>query len=247
MMIKYLAAAAIMAVGIASPAYAQREAEGFAMFGDPRVDSPAISFDLSEDVTAPADIARFSISVSTDDDNPEAALRANSQKTAAVISALKAQGVTDGEFKPSRVSVSQRRGSRSTSIKGYTATNIIHVETASVERAPVMMAAAVAAGATETGSIDYDIKDNGPLLSPARERLYKKAEAQARDYARVAGYGRVRPVAVSERIEGRAYAINLSAYDMPAIDAAVEEAAPPAPSTDVTSTIRISFAFRMDK
>lgn len=251
MTIAHRTIAALLLAALAVPAQAQDDATGFAMFGDPRVDAPVTSFQLREVVTAPADIARFTVEVASDDsDSPEAALRANSAKANAVVAALKAQGLTEGDFKPGRVIVSERRGGRSSSVRGYTASNRISVETADVARVSLMLAAAVAAGATASDGPNFDRKDMNPMLVPARERLFRQAEAQAKDYARAAGYARVRPIAISERV-GNDYesygSLGIMESAAAVTEADLAEIAPPTPSTDVSRSLQVSISFRLER
>lgn len=222
-----------------------------ALFGDPRVDAPVVSFQLRDDVTAPADIARFTVAVVSDADSAEAALRANSAATETVIAALREQGLTDAEFRSSRVSVDQRRGGRSSNVRGYTASNRISVETRSVDRASVMIAAAVAAGATNVDGPSFDREDMAALLSPLRATLFSRAQAQASDYARAAGYARVRPISMSERVTAQeryeSYGIVAESASAAMDGVDIEEMAPPTPSTDVTRTLALSISFRMER
>lgn len=247
--IRPLALAVLAALAV--PVHAQQDDGAlFSVFGDPRVDAPVVSVRLSEDVTAPADIARFSVTVSTDENNPEAALRANSMAAAAVIAALKAQGLTDADFKPGAVSVTQRRGGRNSSVRGYTASNRINVETADVGRVSLMIAEAIAKGATDADGPHFDRKDMEPLISPLREHLFRKAETQAKDYARAGGYTRVRPVAISERLDSHsavpAYFAVMEIAESSSGSAA-EAMAPPVPSTDVVNTLNLSITFRLER
>lgn len=245
----WLLTASAMLAALAAPAQAQENGAAlFSAFADPRIDAPLVDLRVSEEVTAPADIARFTVMVATDDDSSEAALRANSAKTTAVLAALRAQGLTDADFKPGQLSIDQRRGGRNSSVRGYTARNRISVETGDVGRVALMIAAAVAAGSTHADGPYYDKKDMEPLLAPARERLFRQAERQAKNYARAGGYTRVRPVALSERIDGGQHVAAMAAFGVMSIgDAGVEEMAPPTPSTDVTRSIVLSISFRIER
>ncbi|WP_144037793.1 SIMPL domain-containing protein, partial [Sphingopyxis sp. KK2] len=133
---------------------------------------------------------------------------------------------------------------------GYTASNRISVETADVARVSLMLAAAVAAGATASDGPNFDRKDMNPMLVPARERLFRQAEAQAKDYARAAGYARVRPIAISERV-GNDYesygSLGLMESAAVATEADLAEMAPPTPSTDVSRSLQLSISFRLER
>lgn len=240
---------------VAAPASAQQgEAAFLSIFGDPRVDAPVVSMVVSDEVTAPSDLATFAVEVRSDAETAEEALRETAATGERVIAALRAQGVGDGEFMPSGVSVVQRRGGRANAVRGHTANFYIRVETRNATRANLMMAAAVQAGSQQADGPVYTIRDNAPLLAPLRAQAYARAFAQAQDYARAAGYTRVRPISLQETSGGTSddlirYRYAEMAAEAAAVDAAagVEEMTAPTPSTDVTIRLRLSISFRLER
>ncbi|MEQ1688240.1 MAG: SIMPL domain-containing protein [Sphingopyxis sp.] len=222
--------------------------------GDPQLDAPVVSFTLSEEIVAEADHASFSASISSDDDDADAAMRANGTASAAVIAALRTQGVAEADIHSRGVTLGQRRNYRTGAIRGYTASNRIEVETRDIGRVGLFIGALVAAGGTSLDGPRFERDDMNSVVNPGRERLYQQGLAVANAYARTAGYARVRPVAISETVSDRsnydaAFEAMAPAMDAAATaaDAAAEELAPPIASTDVRRTLRVELIFRLER
>jgi uncharacterized protein YggE len=169
----------ILALILAGPAIAAEPPRTLTMTG-------------SGQVKAAPDEAKFSTGVVAQAGTAREALAANSRAMAAVIQALKRQGVSDKAIQTANLALNpQYQGCKPDAacqpkITGYEVSNTLSVTT-EFAKAGVVLDALVASGANQIGGISFAIHDPKPLLATARAEAVKDAIDKATTYAKAAG------------------------------------------------------------
>jgi len=146
-------------------------------------------------VRAAPDTAVISGGITTRARHAGDALHANSQAMAAIVTALKALGITDSEittssfnFQPQYDADSKGNVYPEMRIVAYTVTNMVSVTlTAKLERAGVVLDALIENGANQSTSIGFQIRDREALEMRAREEAGKNALQRAQIYTKAIG------------------------------------------------------------
>ena len=191
---RYLLAAAAL---VATPAMAANV--------DIAVQGPVVEITASETVQSAPDQATVGAGVTTRARTAVQALRDNGTKMDAVISKLRALGVAREDIQTSGVNLQaafQYNNNNTPPIfQGYDVTNQVSVTVKDVDKVGSMFDALVGAGANNLSGPFFSRKDDKAPRAQARESAFKIAEAQARDYARMAGFGGVRLLSVEENVQ----------------------------------------------
>ena len=136
--------------------------------------------------TTVPDRASFEFGVTTRAATAEAALSRNSAAAAAVIAALKADGVAAADLQTAGVSLSPQTSQDGTSIVGYEASNSVSA-TISLAKAGALVDDAAAAGADTVSGPALDTSDQAALYRDALKRAVADAGAKARVIADATG------------------------------------------------------------
>ena len=191
--------------------------------------------------------------VETQEKTASAALKSNSELMNAVVDSIKGVGITEDELSTSRLNImpiyeyyTKAEGKRTQELVGYRVSNILMVETKSLDKAADIIDGAVAAGVNRVESVYFtlspqrllDIKDN--LLEEAILNAKAKAEnALAPLNHKIIG---VKAVSLSEfgippPVQFRA------SFDMAMAESAVMRAPTPVFSSDqdVTTSAHVIF------
>ncbi|HEY7294313.1 MAG TPA: SIMPL domain-containing protein [Dehalococcoidia bacterium] len=158
----------------------------------PSAPPPSITVSGQATASQPPDTATIFGSVISDAETPAAATDANSRTLTAVISALKALGVTDADIQTSGFSVSPQysytqpepgQPTPPPQIVGYEAVNGLSVQTKNLQGIGDLFAAMAGAGATNLNGPQYSIADPEQLriqaISAATQDALQKARAAA--------------------------------------------------------------------
>jgi|GEM_PF-1794774 len=157
---------------------------------------PSITVSGQATASQPPDTATIFGSVVSDADTPAAATDANSRALAAVIAALKAQGVTDADIQTSgfnvapQYSFTQPEPGQPTpppQIVGYEAVNGLAVQTKNLHGIGDLFAAMAGAGATNLNGPQYSIADPEQLRIQAIQGATQDALQKARAAASALG------------------------------------------------------------
>jgi uncharacterized protein YggE len=188
-------------------------------------------------IAATPDRATFSFGVLTRARTAAEALAANNAEARKVIAALVAAGIDRKDLRTETVSLSPRTSDDGETILGYTAENSVSAVLRNLDRAGVVIDAAVKAGANQV---------NGPSLEASeRDRVYrdalKAAVADARAKAQVLA-------AASGRTLGRVETVIESSYSTPVVMSKAADAAPSTPiepgTQDIQATVTVTFALQ---
>ena len=186
----------LAATAIAAPAAAaevQIQAQG-----------PVVELTVNESVEAAPDIATVSAGVTTQARTAVEAMRANAQSMTSVIDRIKALGVAERDIQTSGIRLGAmydyNQQTQRQVFRGYQASNRVSVKLRDIQRTGEVLDALVAAGATDLGGPDWSIDDDTAARGQARTAAVRRAQAQALEYARLAGYSGVRLLEINETL-----------------------------------------------
>ena len=165
---------------------------------------PVVELTVTESVKAKPDIATIGTGVTNIAPTAVEAMRQNAQQMTAVIDRIKSLGIADDDIQTAGINLMATydydQQSQRPVFRGYQASNRVTVTLRKVEDAGKVLDALVAAGATDINGPDFSLEDNKGALAQARGAAMETATAQARDYARMAGYSGVRLLEINETV-----------------------------------------------
>ena len=170
---------------------------------DIAVQGPVVEITASETVQSEPDQATVGAGVTTRARSAVQAMRDNATRMDAVIARLKALGIAREDIQTSGVNLNaafQYNNNMPPIFQGYDVTNQVSVTLLDIAKIGATLDALVAAGANNINGPFFSRKNDKPQRAQAREAAFKAAEVQARDYARMAGFGGVRLLAVEETL-----------------------------------------------
>jgi uncharacterized protein YggE len=163
---------------------------------------PVVELTINENVEAEPDLATVSAGVTTQARTAVEAMRTNAQSMTAVVNRIKQLGVAERDIQTSGINLGAMydydQPNQRQVFRGYQASNRVSVKLRDIQRTGEVLDALVAAGATDLGGPDWSIDDDTAARSQARRAAMTKAQAQALDYARMAGYANVRLLEINE-------------------------------------------------
>ena len=160
-------------------------------------------------VEAAPDFASVTLGVTTAAKDAGAALDANSKAVAALIAALKGDGVAAADIQTSSLSVSPNFASRkpgstdAPEIVGYTVANMVTVTARDLSRLGGLIDKAVGQGANAMYGVAFGQSAPGALLDKARPQALADARRKAEIYAAAAGAKLGRLMNLSEQVGGQ--------------------------------------------
>ncbi|HEV2363999.1 MAG TPA: SIMPL domain-containing protein [Caulobacteraceae bacterium] len=163
--------------------------------------APQLELSAHGEVRQPPDMATVSIGVNARAASAAAAMDQDRRAMARVIDALKAAGITDKNLATSGLSLSPQyvyAQDAAPRLTGYAAANELTARVQDLARLGAVVDRAVAAGATEIGSVSLAIADPLTAQNEARERAIKALEDKAALYARLTGFSGARLLRLSE-------------------------------------------------
>ncbi|GAB7105939.1 SIMPL domain-containing protein [Streptomyces phaeofaciens JCM 4814] len=152
--------------------------------------------------TAHPDLAVVAAAVEASGPTSQAALDAQNKAAAALLSAVRAQGVAERDVRTDHLSLHPvyDEAGGSSRLKGYQAAQAFSVKVREVERTgAVLQAVTDATGAAgRISSVVFEVSDPVPLQARAREAAHDDARARAEQFARLSGQELGRLVSLSE-------------------------------------------------
>ena len=177
-----------------------------AMAADVQVTSqgPLVELAVTETVKAKPDTVEVSAGVTSEAPTAVAAMQANATAMDAVIARLKSLGVRADDIQTTGINLGAQydyeQGRGRPIFRAYQASNRVSVKLRDIKRTGPVLDALVAAGATDIGGPNFSIDDDTAPRAQARKAAFEKAQAQATEYARWAGYSGVRLLSISEAV-----------------------------------------------
>ncbi|CAM5554672.1 SIMPL domain-containing protein [Streptomyces aurantiogriseus] len=152
------------------------------------------------------DLAIVGAGVETVAQTPRAALNAQTTAADALLRAVRAQGVTEGDIRTESVALTavHETADGTSRLKGYQAAQFFSVKVREVRKTgAVLQAIADATGeAGRITSVAFDVSDPAPLQARARRAAHDDAHAKAVQYAHLSGHRLGRLVSLSEDAAG---------------------------------------------
>jgi len=168
------------------------------------VSGPVVELTVTESVKARPDIARIGTGVTNVAPTAVEAMRQNAQQMSAVIERIKALGIAADDIQTAGINLSATydydQQAQKPVFRGYQASNRVSITLRKVDDAGKVLDALVAAGATDINGPDFALEDDTAALAEARKAAVAHAAAQARDYAKMAGFENVRLLEVNETV-----------------------------------------------
>ena len=205
---------------------------------------PVVELQVMQQVMGDPDKATVGAGVTTRAPTAQAAMQQNAAAMDKVLQRLDALGIERRYVQTSGIRLNPQydyRDGDQPRFNGYEASNNVTIELRDIDAVGGTLDALVAAGATNISGPDWGIVDDSNARAQARKAAFDQAMAQARDYARMAGFGNVRLLAVSESMD----------MAMPMQDRAVMvQSASPAPKTptrpgQVATQVTLSATFEL--
>lgn len=211
---------------------------------------PVVELQVSQQVVGDPDKAMVGAGVTTRAQTAVAAMQANAAQMDAVLKKLKALGVPDSRVQTSGITLNPQyqynNASQQPRFLGYDATNTVSIELRDLERVGPVLDALVASGANNLNGPTWGVIDDTSRKAEARKGAFDTAMAQAREYARMAGYSDIRLLAIEESM----------GYSQPMYERAMAiqtaSAPPPPPMTptrpgQVATTVGLTMKFELVK
>ncbi len=152
-------------------------------------------------VGAAPDAAAIRIGVTSRAKTARESSEANAKQMTVVMSAIKGDGVADRDMQTSRLSLQPQYDTGkdgAAHLLGFQATNGLTVKIRDINRLPIVLDHAIAAGANEMSGIEFVVSGQSKLLDKARVEAIEDAHRKAELYAQAAGAKLGRVVAITE-------------------------------------------------
>lgn len=167
---------------------------------------PVVEISAAQTVQSAPDVATISGGVTTRAATAVEAMRLNAAAMDKVIAALKKQGIAAKDIQTTGINLNPQwrynNDNTPPTFLGYDAGNRVTVVLRKVDKTGDVLDAMVAAGANDISGPAFTIEDDSAQRADARKRAFAKAQAQATDYAKMAGYSSVRLLEVNESMFG---------------------------------------------
>ncbi|MGX7953062.1 SIMPL domain-containing protein [Tsuneonella sp. HG249] len=209
---------------------------------------PVVELAVTETVKAKPDLAEVSAGVTTEAPTAVAAMDANARAMEAVIARIKALGIAADDIQTTGINLGAQydydQARNRPTFRAYQASNRVSVTLREVKRTGPVLDALVAAGATDIAGPNFSIDDDAGPRAQARKAAFEKAQAQAGEYARWAGFSGVRLLSISEAVNpGRP----IPMMERPMVGQAADAKATPVEPGLVGTSVTVSITFEMTR
>ncbi|RYG17237.1 MAG: SIMPL domain-containing protein [Caulobacteraceae bacterium] len=178
----------------AAPAMAQTTA-------DAQFNASTLNLSAQGEVRVAPDMATITLGVQTEAPTAAAAMQQNASQMAAVIAALKRQGIAERDIQTSTINLNaqyQYIENNPPKLTGYRATNNVTIRVNEIARLGGALDAVVNAGANQIQGIGFALKDPKAAEDEARRKAVQALRAKADLYAQALGVRVDRLVNLSE-------------------------------------------------
>lgn len=203
---------------------------------------PVVELTVNENVEAAPDVATVSAGVTSQAPTAVEAMRANATAMTKVVDRIKQLGIAERDIQTSGINLGAQydynQQTQRQVFRGYQVSNRVSVKLRDIDKTGEVLDALVAAGATDLGGPDWSVDNDTAARAQARRAAIGKAQAQATEYARLAGYSGVKLLEINETIASRQ---PMPMFRAVAAEAAVAQATPVQPGmvqTGVTVTVK---------
>lgn len=183
-----------LALGAAAPAAAaeiQIAAQG-----------PVVELSVTESVKGAPDVVQVGAGVQTRAATAVEAARLNANAMDRIIARLRALGIKREDIQTSNFSLNPQwqygNDGALPKFLGYDVTNQVNAKLRRLDKAGETLDALIAAGANSVSGPNFMLEDDTSAKAQARKAAFASANARAREFASMAGYGNVKLLEVSE-------------------------------------------------
>lgn len=208
---------------------------------------PVVELSVSEVVRSAPDVAQIGAGVMTRAATAREALTQNSQAMDRIIARLRELGIAREDIQTSNFSVSPQydynQGTGEQVFQGYNVNNQVQVKLRDLPRAAEILDALVIVGANNIYGPNFMLEDDDAVEEQARAQAFARGQRMAEDYARMAGYSRVRLLEVSESVQ------NQGPLPQPAMVRSMDasESAPPIEPGQVGTGVNLTVKYEMTR
>lgn len=166
------------------------------------VKNPVIELTVTEVVQSAPDTANVGAGVTVRAPTASEALRRNAEQMDKVIARLRQLGIAREDIQTANFSLNAQYQYRNDTtpplLLGYDASNSVNVTLRKLDKVGETLDALVSAGANNLYGPNFTLEKDAEAKAAARKAAFAKARSQADEYARMAGYGGVRILEISE-------------------------------------------------
>lgn len=221
--------------------------------------TPVVVVHISEQLRSPPDEATITAGTEAKAPTASAALAASKVKTERLIAAIRTAGIPSKDVQTEGLSISADyqfetvQGQGRQRLVGYVARNSVRIKTRQIDRLASLLDALTEAGASNVYGPNFSITDPAPLRAEARKRAMVRGEAEASEYARNAGFARVRLLRLEEGVSYRATDIVVSGSRIMPAAAPPPPPPPGAPERDsiepgqIETGVQLTLEYRMER
>tara|TARA_R110002072_G_scaffold116942_3_gene247616 strand:- start:4647 stop:5360 length:714 start_codon:yes stop_codon:yes gene_type:complete len=208
---------------------------------------PVVELSVSEVVRSAPDVAQIGAGVMTRASTAREALTQNSQAMDRIIARLRELGIAREDIQTSNFSVSPQydynQGTGEQVFQGYNVNNQVQVKLRDLPRAAEILDALVSVGANNIYGPNFMLEDDDAVEEQARAQAFARGQRMAEEYARMAGYSRVRLLEVSESVQ------NQGPIPQPAMVRSMDasESAPPIEPGQVGTGVNLTVKYEMTR
>jgi uncharacterized protein len=152
------------------------------------------------------DTATAQVGVQTRNDDPAAAVSANTEKMTGIIAALKAQGIDEKDIQTTNFSVSAQQEydpqGQPTGKINFVVDNMVTITVRDISKVGAVLSAVVDAGANTIYGVSFSSADQTGLEAQARDKAMADARARADQLAKAAGVSIDTVLSISENVSG---------------------------------------------
>lgn len=219
----------------------------------PAPEKKQVTVSSTSELTEKADKVQIYLGVETTAPDAATSQRNNAQIADAIVTAIKAAGLSDTEISTAGFNVYPRQEwdpkTQTSVLKGYTTSNTVQIDTTKIELAGAILDAAAKAGANQVNSVQFSLsKDKQDAL---KKQALGKAAADAKSKAEAiaeglgAKLGSLASVSESNTYFPPIYARGFESMMALKADAA-PAALPPISASDVSVTATISVVYNIE-
>lgn len=166
------------------------------------VTNPVVELTIQETVLTDPDYATVGAGVTVRAQTASEALRQNAAQMRKVVEKLKSVGVAAADIQTSNFNLNPqyqyRNDGQTPTFLGYEASNQVTAKLRNMDRIGETLDALANAGATNFFGPNFGLEKDEPAKAAGRKSAFARAQAQATDYARMAGYNGLRLLEISE-------------------------------------------------
>lgn len=210
--------------------------------------NPVVELSVTETVLGAPDTATFSTGVTSKAPTAQGALRQNSADMDKVIQQIVVLGIAREDIQTSGITLNMDyeygTDGRQPRFIGYQVSNTVTVKVRQIDRLGAILDSVVSQGANNLSGPSFSLDDDSAAQREARDKAMQRAQAQAMDYARRAGYAGVQLLAVSEAVFN---ASPLGGRDMKMMAAPAPVVSPPVEGGQVGTSVTINVTYQMTR